>query len=145
VVGVLGLLFGLYMCLNTAVALNTSVEKYEKQMETAFELFGIKPDQRGGMAPATMKRSSDIVGIVWTILALLVSILQILGGVRLLSLRSYGLVLFAAITACIPCISCMGCCGVGQVAGIWTIAVLMDPLVRQAFFTPPGTLNYPPG
>jgi hypothetical protein len=59
--------------------------------------------------------------------------LVILGGVRMLSLKNYGLSVLAAIVAALPGLSCSGCCGVGAIVGIWALVVLLNPDVRAAF------------
>jgi hypothetical protein len=61
------------------------------------------------------------------------SFLVILGGIRMLALKNYGLAILASILAAIPCISCSGCCGLGAIAGIWALVVLINPDVRSAF------------
>lgn len=63
----------------------------------------------------------------------LASFVVILGGVRLLSLKNYGLALMAAILAALPGVSCSGCCGLGNIVGLWAIVVLLAPDVRSAF------------
>ncbi len=54
-------------------------------------------------------------------------------GFNLRSLNSYRLALTGAIWAAIPIISFPACCGLGELIGIWAIAVLMDRDVRAAF------------
>ena len=61
------------------------------------------------------------------------ALLNIIGGIQMLRLRSYGLALFASILAAIPCISCSACCGLGEGIGIWALVVLLNPEVRAAF------------
>lgn len=63
----------------------------------------------------------------------LLSFLVILGGIRMLALKNYGLAIVAAIVAAIPCFSCSGCCGLGAIIGIWAIVILINPEVRAAF------------
>jgi hypothetical protein len=60
-------------------------------------------------------------------------LLVILGGVRMLSLKSYGLAFLASVTAAVPCVSLIACCGVGEIVGIWALVVLLQPDVRAAF------------
>jgi hypothetical protein len=61
------------------------------------------------------------------------SFLVILGSIRMLSLKNYGLAIIAAILATIPGFSCSGCCGVGAIIGIWALIVLINSDVREAF------------
>jgi hypothetical protein len=61
------------------------------------------------------------------------SFLVIVGGIRMLSLKSYGLAIVASILAAVPGFSCSGCCGFGAVIGIWALIVLINADVREAF------------
>lgn len=63
----------------------------------------------------------------------LASFIVLLGGIRMLSLKNYGLAVFAAILAALPVVSCSGCCGLGVIIGIWAIVVLINPEVRGSF------------
>lgn len=63
----------------------------------------------------------------------LASFLVILGGLRMLSLKNYGLAILASIVAALPGVSCSGCCGLGIIVGIWAIVVLLNPDVRASF------------
>jgi hypothetical protein len=65
--------------------------------------------------------------------ALGVSLLVILGAIRMMMLRSYGLAVFASILMAIPCISPAACCLLGEGIGIWALVVLLSPEVRAAF------------
>lgn len=68
-----------------------------------------------------------------SVILLLIAVLQVLGGVRMLQLKSYALVLVASILTVLPCLSLTGCCCIGQVVGIWAFVVLMTSEVRQSF------------
>lgn len=63
----------------------------------------------------------------------LTSLLTILGGVLMLSLRGYWLAMLASILTAIPCLSPASCCLVGFFVGIWAVVVLLRPEVRSAF------------
>jgi hypothetical protein len=67
------------------------------------------------------------------VLGLLTSLLAIVGGARMLVLKSYGLAVFASVVTAIPCISCSACCGLGSGIGIWALVVLLNNDVRAAF------------
>ena len=60
-------------------------------------------------------------------------ILSLLGGMRMLALRSYGLCIAGAVSAAIPCVSCSGCCGFGEIVGIWALVVLLNADIKAAF------------
>ncbi len=65
------------------------------------------------------------------VVSLLTSLVMILGGARMMVLRSYALCMFASVLAAVPCVS--GCCLVGQIVGIWGAVVLMGDDVRRSF------------
>jgi hypothetical protein len=54
---------------------------------------------------------------------IVLSVVTILGGVSMRSLKAYGLAVTAAVIACIPCISATACCGIGEGIGIWAFVV----------------------
>ena len=80
-----------------------------------------------------MKRLSLFVCLGIGGLGGLFSLLTILGAVRMMALKSYGLAVFVSVLAAVPCISCMACCGPGEGVGIWALVVLLNPEVRSAF------------
>jgi hypothetical protein len=65
--------------------------------------------------------------------SLIAAMITVFGGMRMLSLKSYGLAVFASACAAIPCVSPMGCCGIGEGIGIWSFVVLMNADVRSVF------------
>ena len=63
----------------------------------------------------------------------LVGLLIVLGAVRMSVAHSYGLAVLASVLAMTPCVS-PSCCGViGLLAGVWSLIVLLDADVREAF------------
>jgi hypothetical protein len=66
-------------------------------------------------------------GVLW----LLLSILALIGAIRMISLKNYGLAMTSAVLTVIPCVT--PCCLLGQGAGIWALIVLMNNDVRAAF------------
>jgi hypothetical protein len=66
-------------------------------------------------------------GILWLVL----SLVALLGSIRMMSLKSYGLAMTAAVITTIPCVT--PCCLLGQGAGIWALVVLLNSEVRSAF------------
>jgi len=73
--------------------------------------------------------STGIVGAQLVGCAL--SVLVILGAVRMKRLESYGFAMASAIIAMVPCIS--PCCVLGFPFGLWAIIVLQEGHVRTAF------------
>lgn len=72
-------------------------------------------------------------GIAWNVVALGLASLVILGGTRMLRLRSRGLAITSSILVMLPC-TC--CCVIGLPVGIWALIVLIDKDVKAAFDAP---------
>jgi hypothetical protein len=64
-------------------------------------------------------------------LAIIMSIVVLLGGIKMKRLENYWLAVTASILALIPCTS--PCCFLGLPFGIWSLVVLSDPLVKMSF------------
>jgi len=71
------------------------------------------------------------LGVVFILIPLAMSLLIIFGGVRMMSLRSFGFCIGATVIAMLPCVS--PCCCLGLPIGIWALVVLNRPEVRAAF------------
>ena len=69
----------------------------------------------------------------WAGMNVLTALLVMVGSIRMLSLKSYGLAILASLWTALPCVSCSGCCGLGLIVGIWALIVLLDAQVRAAF------------
>jgi hypothetical protein len=65
------------------------------------------------------------------LLALILSSLTLVAGIKMLHRRSYGLVMAGVIIGMLPCLS--GCCCTGLPFGIWALIVLSNPEVRKSF------------
>ena len=77
-------------------------------------------------------QSGMMIGQVFgSLIGIGVSILFIVGGIKMRSLQSYGLCMAAAIVASIPCFS--PCCCLEIPFGIWALVVLADKQVSAAF------------
>jgi hypothetical protein len=74
---------------------------------------------------------SQKYGIFTNLLVLVLSIVTIVAGIRMMSLRTYGFVLFGVVIGMVPCLG--GCCCLGLPFGIWAIVVLNRPEVKAAF------------
>jgi hypothetical protein len=66
-----------------------------------------------------------------SIIAILMSVVILLGALKMKKLESYGLAMTASILAMIPCLS--PCCVIGLPIGIWALMVLSKPEVKSAF------------
>ena len=74
---------------------------------------------------------SGPIGVVMSIIAILMSVVILLGALKMKKLESYGLAMTASILAMIPCLS--PCCVIGLPIGIWALMVLSKPEVKSAF------------
>jgi hypothetical protein len=88
------------------------------------------PEQYRQMFESYMKFVEQY-GSVSNVLVLVLSAVTILAGVRMMQLRSYGLVMAGVILSMIPC--CSGCCCLGIPFGIWALVVLNRPSVKASF------------
>jgi hypothetical protein len=71
------------------------------------------------------------LGTAANLVSVLLDAFILVGAVRMLSLRSWGWCMTAAILAIIPCTA--PCCCLGMAAGIWSVVVLTRPEVKAAF------------
>ena len=84
-----------------------------------------QPGQAEGAAIGNM------VGGVMDVVGAILQAVVIFGAIQMRSLKSRGMAMTAAIISCIPCLS--ACCVLGIPFGIWSLVVLNDPMVKQAF------------
>jgi len=70
-------------------------------------------------------------GIVGSLLGLVLSVLILIGAIKMRSLRSYEFSMTAAIVAMLPCVT--SCCFIGLPFGIWALVVLAKPGVKSHF------------
>jgi hypothetical protein len=88
----------------------------------------------GGAPPELeewMEYLTGPAGMALNLIGILVNALIIWAGVRMMSLRNYGVCMAAAILAVVPCTA--PCCCLGIAAGIWALVVLSRSEVKQAF------------
>jgi hypothetical protein len=81
--------------------------------------------------PEWVNMMSGGLGIVQSILALVMSVVILLGALKLKKLENYTFSMIATIVAMVPCIS--PCCLVGLPIGIWALVVLNKPEVKSSF------------
>jgi len=75
--------------------------------------------------------STGIGGVIAQLVGCALSLLVILGAIRMKRLESHGFATASAVIAMIPCIS--PCCVLGFPFGLWALIVLQDGHVRTAF------------
>lgn len=130
VVGALNVLAGAYFLVN-AFAIKSDPAGLEAEAEKQWS-----PDQKDAIQKMgwTTHGLVEISGNIFLWgggLSVIVGVVGILGGIRMLSLRSYGIGVTGAIRTAIPLVS--PCCLIGQIAGIWALIVLLNGEVRSAF------------
>jgi hypothetical protein len=86
--------------------------------------FGTAQEQMAG-------KIGQVVGFGLLFLVVLLDGFVLFAGLRMLNLRNYGLVMAAAVVACVPCCSPM--CVLGIPFGIWALVVLNNAEVKSAF------------
>jgi hypothetical protein len=74
---------------------------------------------------------TPIPALVGQLVGCALSLLVIVGAIRMKRLESYGFAMASAIIAMIPCMS--PCCVLGFPFGLWAIIVMQDGHVRSAF------------
>jgi hypothetical protein len=144
VIGVMNLLFSLLpgggaigVAMMSADNLHQMVVNQYKTMEKdnpQSPLFGNMVKELNKQDPQAFKTSAvvqyGLLGGAEFIGALVV----IIGGMRMLQMRSYGLCILASIVASVPCVSPTCCCfGISGIVGLWSIIVLLSTNVRMAF------------
>jgi hypothetical protein len=132
VAGTLNLLAGLGIAGFGASAASVPVDQFEQavaqqQPATWSDL------QKRGWTAQDLLNIYIYGGCGGGLVALVVSAITIVGGARMVVMKSWGLALTAAILASIPCLSPLGCCLVGEGVGIWAIVVLLNDQVKAAF------------
>lgn len=81
--------------------------------------------------PAWANMLSGGVGIMSSLLGLVMSVIILLGALKMKKLESYTFAIIATVIAMVPCIS--PCCLVGLPIGIWALVVMNKPEVKSAF------------
>lgn len=112
--GLVGAILSFFM---NAMALEAMREMHEQQNQKMPEIFEV------------------IYGPLGSVIAVGTAILcavALPAGIRMLSLRSWGLAVAGSICSILTAFSC-SCCGLGAVAGVWALVVLSRPEVKSAF------------
>jgi hypothetical protein len=127
VIGILNIFWALYMVVNGfawVFASDTLIQSQQKMFPGIHDKAETKEQQQ---------MQGILVSFPLALFAFLASVLPIAGGLRMLSLKSYGLAVTGAVAAMIPCLSAMACCGIGEGIGVWALVVLLNPDVKSAF------------
>jgi len=100
-------------------------------MNLAGVTLGALEGQQSQDMPQWASMLSGGFGIVQSILGLILSVVIVLGALKMKKLESYTFAIVATIIAMVPCIS--PCCIVGLPIGIWALVMLNKPEVKEAF------------
>jgi uncharacterized ion transporter superfamily protein YfcC len=135
IIAVLNLLPGGYFVVNGIFVNTLSDEQMEKQLKAQNQLSKAQLDelQQKGYTISDIKRIAVYLCLGLGGAALVAALVMIVGGIRMLQMKSYGLAVFASVLAAVPCLSGLACCGMGEIVGIWSIVVLLQNDVRSAF------------
>jgi hypothetical protein len=136
-VGILNLLLALTQVAGT-IWMAVAPQQIQKMMEDMQKGNAGAPnplkDMLGGQGQQQIGGPASVIqNTVVSLLMVLIAVLNLLGGIFMLSLRSYAVSVAGAISAAIPCLSCGGCCLFGEVIGIWALIVLLNTEVRSSF------------
>jgi hypothetical protein len=100
-------------------------------MNLAGVTMGAMGNQRSQDVPNWVNMMSGGLGIVQSILGIIMSVIILMGALKMKKLESYTFVMIATVIAMVPCIS--PCCFVGLPIGIWALVILNKPEVKGAF------------
>jgi hypothetical protein len=134
IIGVLNLLLGLWVVGNSSIAAFMRPDEFEKLLtQDSNQAKQMAELKKQGFSPQDIQKMVLSFGVGGGSVAIIASLLIITGGVCMLALKWYGLAIFASVLAAIPCISPSGCCLLGEGIGIWSLVVLLNNEIRQAF------------
>jgi hypothetical protein len=135
IVGLLNFLPGGYLLVNAAVVRSMSTEKFQEMVLAQNPKQKEQFDQieKQGYTAGDIKRIGEY--FCWGAGGggFIASLFTIIGAIRMIQLRNYGLAVFGSLVAAVPCLSGLACCGVGEGIAIWSIIVLLQSDIRSAF------------
>jgi len=88
-------------------------------------------------AAQMMQATEQIIGIYsayalpTAMVSVVVVLVGLIGSIRMLQMKTYGLAMVAAVLTLIPCVG--PCCCLGLPIGIWSLVVLSNVQVRQQY------------
>ena len=135
VIGSLSVIFALY---NVLIDLfrPESLDQAMTELSSIMQSFG--PEAQKSLNDPQMQNMFHLVTNPWLkvggdVFALVMSVVIVVGAVRMLALRSYEFAFVAAILAMLPCLTPCPCCVLGLPIGIWALTVLRRPGIRDQF------------
>ena len=124
ITGILNILLSVWSVVSMAIAPRDTSE-LDSQLKQ------LHNPQLQQMFHEALQISNGPVGIVSSLLGLLLSVLILMGAIKMKALRSYEFSVTVAILAMLPCLT--PCCLLGLPIGIWALMVLMKPEVKSQF------------
>jgi hypothetical protein len=123
-------------------AIMNSVQVATGGLDTQFEELRTKMRSDASKTQEQKDKAVEIVDLyekitipalpVYVGIFVIVGLLLIFGGIKMMNLKSRGLVMTSSILAMIPCFSSV-CCLIGLPIGIWAIVVLSNPDVKAGY------------
>ena len=137
--GAINLIMGAVLSARTVQMANKPIAEFEQEYQEARDLTSkflpnadrLLEDQQWDAKTAL--RQAILVNLGSSGILLLGSWLMGMGGWRMRRLESFPLAMAGSLFCAIPCLSCGGCFGLGQLVSVWSVIVLLDPIVRTAF------------
>jgi hypothetical protein len=124
VTAIFNLIFGLWGLVRTAF-FQPNLQQLDSQLQQ------LNNPQLDEMIHKWMHLAYGPIGIVGSLFGLALSVLILMGAIRMRSLRSYEFAMTAAIVAMLPCVT--SCCLIGLPFGIWALMVMSKPDVKPHF------------
>jgi hypothetical protein len=124
VTAILNLLFGFWGLLKTTV-FKPNLQELDSQLQM------LNNPQLQDMFQKWMHMAYGPLGFASNLLGLGLSVLILIGALKMRSLRSYEFSMTAAIVAMLPCVT--SCCLIGLPFGIWALVVMSRPEVKSQF------------
>ena len=137
--GAINLIMGAVLSARTVQMATKPITEFEQEYQEARDLTSkflpnadrLLEDQQWDAKTAL--RQAILVNLGSSGILLLGSWLMGMGGWRMRRLESFPLAMAGSLFCAIPCLSCGGCFGLGQLVSVWSVIVLLDPIVRTAF------------
>jgi hypothetical protein len=134
IVGVVNFLFMGFCAFSTLVSRMQPIETQRANLNQNPQLKQMYDDlEKQGYKFEDVIRMGQWLYTGLSVSNLLTAFLSLFAGIRMLQLRNYGLVFFAAVVSAIPCVSGSGCCCLGELAGIYAVVMLLQTDIRDAF------------
>jgi hypothetical protein len=135
IVGILNLLSAGFLLFRGAQVALTPIEDFKEQQEQSKKIMQqmFPGMEQPPQTPEELKMQTVAGSLGSGVVGAILALLTLFGGIRMKGLHSYGLAVVGAIIAMIPCLSPSACCLLGEIAGIWAVAVLLNQDVKSAF------------